>query len=584
MTLAEHRLADPITMTFGRGGRSSSSDCQVREPPGRATRSVQRCSRSGSPRGCDHCAAGTALAPQYKLLRRKYRHRAITSSQQTVWGGTSKTEATVVPLPLAIRVYMASTEWNFEKKHIKGYPHFDAHISLEKAAEIAFHPTLVTKHAFFPFILFTSAWNKYAKKGGRGKPKSRPIRYAARSDAYIYTYYRHILSSHYERLLSERNLSASVLAYRKIVDPRSGQGQCNVDFAKKAFDAIGQMEKSVAVALDISDFFGSIDHSVLKQKWCDLLKVDRLPSDHFAVFKAITKYSTVEKLALYERLGFYGVKHVSPTGTPIPGYLVNYKDIRPQLCSGAEFREKIAGGNGQQSLIRPNRKAHGIPQGAPISDLLANLYLVDYDSFMYRYCADRGGVYFRYSDDILLILPGDKASGQIAMRDARNEIKKYGSKIKIKEEKCQIYTFDNTKNRNRVVKVQGDGGGNGLEYLGFRYDGRKIYLRDSTVSNLMRKISRNCRSEALRARARYKGKSAHWVKQKIDYNEVISRFLRVKDFELVSKDHKSWTFWTYAKRARKIMGPSGGPVLNQIKSVRQFTKHRLDKYIDEMIP
>ena len=39
-------------------------------------------------------------------------------------------------------------------------------------------------------------------EGREGDVKERPIRYAARSDAYILSYYRHLLSGRYETALS----------------------------------------------------------------------------------------------------------------------------------------------------------------------------------------------------------------------------------------------------------------------------------------------------------------------------------------------------------------------------------------------
>ena len=45
---------------------------------------------------------------------------------------------------------------------------------------------------------------------------------------------------------------------------------------------------------DFPGFFDNLDHAYLKQQWCSLVGVDRLPSDHFKVFKNITSYSKME--------------------------------------------------------------------------------------------------------------------------------------------------------------------------------------------------------------------------------------------------------------------------------------------------
>ena len=74
------------------------------------------------------------------------------------------------------------------------------------------------------------------------------------------------------------------------------------------------------------------------------------------------------------------MKSTTKSGKPGNGYLVPYADVPTQLCSPHDFRQKILGENGQyESLVIPNSKSCGIPQGAPNSDLLANLYLIDFD-------------------------------------------------------------------------------------------------------------------------------------------------------------------------------------------------------------
>ena len=129
----------------------------------------------------------------------------------------------------------------------------------------------------------------------------------------------------------------------------------------------------------------------------------------FRVFEAVTHYAVVDKQAVYTRLGHFGEKRKTKSGKAINGYLTPYKKIPRQLCTGVEFREKIAGGNGQKSLIRQNHKQYGIPQGSPISDLLANFYLIDFDKTVHGWARSILGNYYRYSDDILIIVPGGEA-------------------------------------------------------------------------------------------------------------------------------------------------------------------------------
>ncbi len=311
-------------------------------------------------------------------------------------------------------------EWRLKETNLKKYPHFDPLISAHDAEALALDPERVACHTFYPFLLYTKHSTRFAPRGVMGKAKDRPIRYAARRDAYIYARYRHLLAELYEAELARLRLDSCVLAYRRIPKPGKVGGKCNIDFAQDAFlklRELGERGECCAVALDISSYFEHLDHDKLKSLWCRLLGVDRLPTDHFQVFKAITRYAVVEKEKVCERLGHFGVKDTTGSGKPIKGYLTPFNHMPKQLCRGNEFREKIAGSGSYKSLIKVNFKPYGIPQGAPISDLLANLYLLDFDQKVQAMVAAMGGAYYRYSDDILIITPGDAATGRNWLKD-----------------------------------------------------------------------------------------------------------------------------------------------------------------------
>ncbi|RZM37303.1 MAG: reverse transcriptase, partial [Sphingomonas sp.] len=331
--------------------------------------------------------------------------------------------------------------------------------------------------------------------------------------------------------------------------------------------------------LDISKFFESIDHELLRQKWCALLGVADLPNDHRAVFRAITRYAIVDRDAAYERLGY--LTWQAKGSSRIPVYTTGFKDMPRQLCSNAEFREKICGkGETFASLIETNKDNFGIPQGSPISDLLANLYLIDFDSALETYVDAIGGAFFRYSDDIIIIIPGGDAEAVAARDFAMAEIKMHGSKIVIKESKTSVLRYYPAPGGQAFEKLHGEQGENGLEYLGFRYDGKSAYLRDSTLSRLYRKVTRSIRAEARALVRRYPGKDQAYIEGKFNAPEFMQRYGRVADFDPRS-DYDSWTFWTYAKRAIETFGPLGKPIGGQLKNygkiVRTRMKHEIGK-------
>ena len=312
--------------------------------------------------------------------------------------------------------------WHPSKGDLKRYPHFDNFLPTSEIEAIVKDSERVRTNAFFPFLRYTKSWQPFRSGDVPRKRKERPIRYASRRDAYIFSYYRHLLSEKYDVALDVLGISDNVIAYRKIaVDLEIQRGKCNIDFAKDAFDAVLELGDCCAVALDISSYFESIDHVNLRRVWCRLLEVENLPPDHAQVFKAITQYAVVDRNSVYERLGYFGRK---PHGGNC--FLKPFHDMPMQLCTTKDFREKICGGLPEYpSLIEKNDRPYGIPQGAPISDLLANAYLIDFDCQMAAYVRERGGYYYRYSDDMLLLVPGGEMEGKAARQYAVSTIKKF---------------------------------------------------------------------------------------------------------------------------------------------------------------
>jgi len=183
--------------------------------------------------------------------------------------------------------------WKPSNKNQKQYPHFDAPLSLKEMGRIANDPVCVAKNRFFPFLRYENSFRPYRPTGK--DPKTREIRYGSRRDAAIFSRYRYGLSQLYEDYISQLGISDCVLAYRRIpVSPGSSSGKCNIHHAKEAFDHIQEFDECCAITMDISRYFESLDHERTKEIWCRLLGVSSLPPDHFAVFKAITKYRVVD--------------------------------------------------------------------------------------------------------------------------------------------------------------------------------------------------------------------------------------------------------------------------------------------------
>lgn len=472
--------------------------------------------------------------------------------------------------------------WRLRKKDLKKYPHFDPIIPASTAETYVRDPTVVSRHNFFPFIQYVKRWKCFRKEGEPTRWKKRKIRYAARLDSYIFSYYRHLLLPKYESELVRLGITSGVLAYRQIPIPGRPGNKCNIHFAYDAFDKIEQLGNCSAIALDISSYFESLDHKRLKKLWCELLGVCKLPEDHLHVFDAITRYSWVEKEMVYGRLGHFG-KKLTSRGDLVDGYLTPYRKIPKCLCNGRTFRHKVAGNGEHKSIIRKNKVPFGIPQGAPLSDLLANIYLVEFDKIVSDWADALGGVYFRYSDDILLVIPGGEQAGKQLMIKVRQLIARFGEQLKIKESKSLLVAFER---HNGCLQYRCSGAAqrkNGLEYLGFRFDGKRVYLRDSSLSNLLRKTAWAAKREAEACATKYPEKSVAGLQRCFNYERLLKKFCRVEDFGEMSKDYRKWTFWTYARRASREFGLRGRPISRQLNKYRRFVIERANMEIENAV-
>lgn len=473
-------------------------------------------------------------------------------------------------------------EFNFTTKDLKHYPHFDAPITLREIRNLVTDSKRVAVNCFYPFFLYEESWQPYRPTdAARPDKKTRPIRYGARRDAYVFSFYRRKLSRIYEKRLQDMNLGECAIAYRQVERSARGGGKCNIDFAKDAFDEIDRLGDCVAVALDIKGYFENLDHGRIKRIWCDLLGVKNLPPDHYAVFKNITKYRFVDQRLVYQRLGYFGLREQN--GQMVPGFLTPFRDMPKQLCSNIDFRAKICGGDPvhQTSLVQKNTLPHGVPQGAPISDLIANFYLLEFDRVMDEYARARGGRYMRYSDDILLILPGESTEAGAAINFATAEMRKHGPELRIKDVKTCVAQFERVPGglRFRHLKQRADEPAkNGFEYLGFRYDGRRVYVRDSTISRFYRKVAGAARRDGRRHVEANLTLDAGSLIDSFDFPLFSQRFSRVKKSNLTG-DYRSWTFYSYLKRSAQAFGPKGDRILRQARNFDSFMRERVQDAI-----
>jgi hypothetical protein len=411
------------------------------------------------------------------------------------------------------------------------YIHFDPPLSLRKAERVVTDPRRVAQHAFYPFIDYELTTKKIKRDKSTGKlsttEKHRPIRYAAHLDSHIYSYYGFLLGQRYEKRLAELNIGDVVLAFRSL-------GKSNIEFADQVFRQIQKRGECSVLALDLSQFFDRIDHQLLKQRWIALLGESKLPDDHFAIYKSLTRYSYVDRDEVFKNLG------VSKN---------NPKKDRMRLCTADEFRLRVR----NLELIQINKEKWGIPQGSPISALLSNIYMLDFDAIVAEKLQRIGGAYYRYCDDMLFIVPygSKKPIFDFAVKEIKN------LRLEINEKKTDIRDFHIRKGGLTSEKP--------LQYLGFMFDGQRKLIRSAALAKYSERMKRGIRIAKLTKIKYNRLRIARGEKPKeLFKKKLYERYSHLGQRNFVRYGHRAATIME-SSSIKKQLKPLWGRLKDEIK-------------------
>lgn len=377
--------------------------------------------------------------------------------------------------------WRTSEQKKFDKGDKRTYLHFDKRFKeiADAAVQDIWSASTMTTHAFLPLVQTTITERKFkkVKKLAGENPiveKLRPISYASHFDALALAWYAHMLNHCYNHVVTKLDTDDAAIAYRDN-KPRKN----NVAFAKEVFDFIKQRDSDMVVmCFDITGFFDHLDHKILKRMWKLVLSVvsgndlQALPPDHYGVYKNMTRFSFVDRDEIYKRFG------------------ITVKDLKGHeiICSAAELREKA------KDLITPNTKPFGIPQGTPISAILSNLYMIEFDKRLLESISSVGGLYRRYSDDILVAVPKEHAK---AMTDAVK--KEVGNmNLEMQDEKTDTVFF--TRDGDTLRCIDADGGAAKLVYLGIEYDGVDTDIKGKSLARYQRQKLQAIKTALYKAR------------------------------------------------------------------------------------
>lgn len=505
---------------------------------------------------------------------------------------------------------------------IKGYYHLSPQLSGENDAiynniKKIQNTKYVESYAFFPLLHVNIKERKYKKhptkpkirchsfeEDGKIKKtiKIRPLHYANHTDALIYSYYAFLLQEKYEnKLLIYPGLSECITAYRKIPIEQSDKNKGTIHFAHESFCEIKNRTilngDCAVLAFDIKSFFSSLNHSYLYYKWKYLIETEELPKDHLNVFKSATSFSFIYK----DDLRKYNHKNGKRAG--FDEYelakIRNKIGFKAFFESPKEFRNEVKNGSlriyKNSFRDKKTKEVIGIPQGLPISALLANLYLIEFDkSILLNLVQNKNCFYRRYSDDIVLIC--DTSLMNVVEEFVMQEMEK--CYVQISKEKTEKFIF--SQNNNTVVsnKILDDTLVPNLPfiYLGFEFYGNKTLIKSTNLSKFYRRmiysIKKKCH-RAIKISERDGTKPIVFKKQlyKIYRNINLDKKTSTRKFNTFSKietgefrmnsilNEKPFqgNYFSYAKRAAEIMNEPA--ILKQVSGEKRIFNQAIESHL-----
>ncbi len=348
---------------------------------------------------------------------------------------------------------------------VKSYAHFDLRTSFAAKVDLITDSSFVKSYAFYPVIQRNA---RRMKLDGDGKFRNhpRPIKYAAHLDRCIYQYYSGLLNERYNDLAARVGISDCAVAYRTNL-----KGQSNCDFALRVFTKMRDLGVCFVYAGDFEDFFETLDHAYLKKQVRRLFPGGKIPDDYYHVLKNATRHSVWD---IGKLLGHYGLPYTKSG--------VKRLNKRGRVLSADEFKNMV-----RDSVERPWKEngEKGVPQGLPISGTLANIYMLEFDEAIKAVADKHDGLYMRYSDDFILVVP-DKA-GFAEGKEEFSRLARTVPSLRIHPRKTHSYRM----NAGEVFLLGSEGESKcAIDYLGFSFDGMSVRLRQRTIGRFYKRMYR----------------------------------------------------------------------------------------------
>ena len=422
----------------------------------------------------------------------------------------------------------------------------------------------------------------------------------------IFGYYAQLLLLEYEKVLQKgQQLSEAITAYRKILNPDDhDRGKSTIHFAHEAFSEIRNRTlrdgSCVVLKFDIESFFPSLNHKHLKAAWMEVLGVETLPLDHYRVFRAVTNFSYILKDELRKNKRIFGKKSGFDEKRLSQ---IRKGGIESFFESNEEFRRAI---KERQLKIYKNpfrskneNQMVGIPQGLPISSVLANIYLLKFDQeVIQKIVIELGGFYRRYSDDIIILT--DRQNESKVKELVMSLISRFF--IEISQDKTEVFHFEIKHDGSVKGSMKFEDGhlsdNYQLNYLGFDFYGDRTLIAAKNLSKFYRRmkisIKRKTKVTARLESDQQGKKPAVFFRQlfRIYSNSDLERYkVRTRRISLTKNRFGEYVYkskvipkpmkgnyFSYVKRASKIMGEPA--IANQLRNHRKIFNSTLKRRME----
>lgn len=369
----------------------------------------------------------------------------------------------------------------FHKKVSKSYVHIDFPLTTKESSK--FNKKIddtkyVIRHRFLPLIQFDIVFQKHPNvvtKLSNGKVKqnikTRGISLVSHHDTGVYAKYAEKLNTAYNRFATNKKISSSSVAYRSSKDSK---GISNITVAKDVFDEIAKMETGWVIKGDFKGFFDNINHKILNENVFKVLGPNLKADEKQAwqkVLNALENYQMIDKEKFEHK--------IVQSNRDLPM-------VRESILNGKKIYNRAYFETSQDygtfikqnlDILRSNKKK-GIPQGTSLSAILANVYMITLDEFIVDLISKFGGLYRRYSDDFIIVLPDSKITKE-QLQQLNKIIQKKSdelTELTIESHKTKILMFN-----KGIFRKVGTQKLTSLDYLGFIFSDNTVSIRSKSI-------------------------------------------------------------------------------------------------------